>query len=156
MTIANKILVLALAIIIVFFVVNLSQNRTSQTVTMDNSVQNTTITPNKDKFSPQENEGGNVTVTAQPEVLGIGQKPRFKLEFNTHSVDLSFDIANQSYLIDDRGNRVEGSTWNGSPPGGHHREGTLIFNDPLSETKYAEFIIKEIAGVSERKFKWEL
>src|SRR3989338_11396507 len=147
MTIANKILVLVLTIIIVFYVVKLSQNRTSQTVTMDNSAQNRAITPNKDKFSPRENEVGNVAVTVQPEVLEIGQAPKFKLEFNTHSVDLSFDIAKQSFLTDDKGNKLEESTWSGSPPGGHHREGTLTFNTPLTETKYIDLVITNVAEI---------
>src|SRR3989338_8490175 len=146
-------LIVLIAIVLVFFIQRSGNEKSAVT---DLKTDSTVSAQTDDILASQENEGGNVTVTAQPEVLKIGQKPTFKLEFNTHSVDLSFDIAKQSFLTDDKGNKLEGSTWNGSPPGGHHREGTLIFNDPLSETKYAEFIIKEIAGVSERKFKWEL
>ena len=36
--------------------------------------------------------GGEVDVTVTPEVLIAGQPPRFKLEFNTHPVELDFDI----------------------------------------------------------------
>jgi hypothetical protein len=107
-------------------------------------------------LSPQENEGGSVTVTVEPEVLEIGKNPKFKLEFNTHSVELSFDVVKQSYVLNDKGNRLDGATWSGSPPGGHHRNGTLIFNVPLPQTKYVEFVITNIAGIEERKFKWNL
>ncbi|MBI4009213.1 hypothetical protein HY357_03200 [Candidatus Roizmanbacteria bacterium] len=150
----NTILLVVLIAIILVFFIQRSGNEKSAVTDPKTDI---TISPQTDdKLTSQENEGGNVTVTVQPEVLGIGQKPTFKLEFNTHSVDLSFDIAKQSFLTDDKGKRLEGSTWNGSPPGGHHREGTLTFNTALTETKYVEFIMKDIAGVSKRKFKWEL
>lgn len=80
----------------------------------------------------------------------------FELEFETHSVDLDFDVSKQSYLVDDKGNSLTGGIWNGSPAGGHHREGILTFNSVLSETKFVELIVKDVSGVSERKFKWNL
>ncbi len=152
----NKILLLVLAIIVLYFIINWSQVKINQKTNQSNFSQNSTANPQKDKFASQKNEGGNVTVAVYPEILEIGQKPKFKLEFSTHSVDLSFDIAKQSYLLDNKGYRLDGSTWSGTPPGGHHRSGTLTFINPLAETKYVELIIKDVAGVSERKFKWNL
>lgn len=116
----------------------------------------------QDKLISRENDGGNVTVTVKPITLKVGEKPVFDLEFNTHSIDLSFNVAKQSYLIYGKGNygygnRLTDGIWNGSPEGGHHREGTLAFNSVLlSETKFVELIIKNVAGVTERKFKWNL
>lgn len=152
----NKILLIAFGVVVLFFISNLTQNKPKLSTIQDNSAKTKPILSQKDKLSPQDNEGGNVTVTAEPEVLKIGQTPKFKLEFNTHSEELSFDVAKQSYVLDDMGNKLDGATWNGSPPGGHHRNGTLTFSGSLSQTKYIEFIITDIAGVEERKFKWEL
>jgi len=107
-------------------------------------------------LSVQEKEEGNVIITAKPEILSVGQKPKFELEFNTHSVDLSFDVAVQSYLVDDQGNRFDNEIWNGSPSGGHHRDGTLIFNTVLSKTKFVKLIIRNVSDIPERTFRWEL
>lgn len=115
------------------------------------------ITPQlKDKLPSQENEGGNVTVTVKPIILKAGGKPIFEVEFNTHSVDLSFDIEKLSFLTDDKGKTFNQSVWSGSPPGGHHRSGTLTFIEILPEAKYVELTITNVAGISVRKFRWEL
>lgn len=107
-------------------------------------------------LSLKVNEGGNVTVTVTPKVLEIGKKPVFEIEFETHSVDLSFDVSKQSVLVDDKAVSLNQSVWDGSPPGGHHRSGTLSFNNSLTQTNNVELIIKNIAGVAERKYKWNL
>lgn len=107
-------------------------------------------------LAPQENSGGEVDVTVTPEVLIVGQPPRFKLEFNTHSVELDFDIAKAAEFSDDSGKINKESTWEGSPPGGHHREGTLTFVDNLAETKSVTLILRGVAGISERKFIWQI
>lgn len=109
-----------------------------------------------EKLVSQENDGGNVTVTAKPITLKVGEKPVFDLEFETHSVDLSFDVTQITTLVDDKGNKFSKSNWNGTPSGGHHRSGTLSFNNSLAQTNNVELIIKSIAGVVERKFKWNL
>ena len=146
-------LIVLIAIVLVFFN---QRSRNEKSAVTDLKTDSTVSAQTDDILASQENEGGNVTVTAQPEVLKIGQKPTFKLEFNTHSVDLSFDIAKQSFLTDDKGNKLEESTWSGSPPGGHHREGTLTFNTPLTETKYIDLVITNVAEIPERKFEWNL
>ena len=152
----NKLLLFVLGIISLFFIVNLAQNKISQTTTENNSPQSNAIAPKKDKFISQENEGESVTVTVKPKILEVGEKPTFEVEFNTHSVELSFAIEKLSFLTDDKGKTFNQPVWNGSPPGGHHRSGTLTFSKILSETKYVELVIKDVAGISERKFRFEL
>jgi len=142
MTKINKILFFIFLLIIVFFLGFFLVNKDNKKL--------------KDSFAPQENEGGSVTVTVKPKVLKVGEKPIFEVEFNTHSVELSFAIEKLSYLTDDKGKTFNQPVWNGSPPGGHHRSGILTFTEILSETKYVELIIKDVAGISERKFRFEL
>ncbi len=148
----NKILLLIL-IVIGFIIVNRSRNQKSEVFNKKTEI-NISTQP-KNKLTSQKNEEGSVAVTVEPEVLEVGQNPKFKLEFNTHSVDLSFDVAKQSYLLDDKGNRLDRATWNGSPPGGHHRSGTLTFNNQLTETKYVKFVLINISQIAERKFEWD-
>ncbi len=150
----NKIL-LGVLIAIIGFVT--FQRFSSQKSEIANKKTEINTSPNaNNRRASQENEGGDVMVTAQPEVLQIGQKPKFKLEFNTHSIDLSFDIGKQSYLLDDKGNRFEGAVWSGSPSGGHHRSGELTFLENLQKTNSVVLVLENISGVKERRFMWKL
>lgn len=152
----NKILLVVFGVVVLFLILNLTQNKSSQSKNGDSSSKNKSVVSQKGELSPQENEGGNVTVTVKPKVLKVGEKPTFEIEFNTHSVELSFDITQISSIVDEKGNVLNDSAWNGTPVGGHHREGTLIFNTPLPQTKYVELIFKNVSEVTERKFRWEL
>ena len=108
------------------------------------------------KMTEIESNEGNVIVSVKPKVLQIGKKPVFEIKLDTHSVDLSFDIGKQSVLSNDKNNIYSQPVWDGSPSGGHHREGTLTFTKPLSETSSVRLTIKNIAGIPERKFRWQL
>ncbi len=121
-----------------------------------NKKSNSIVPLQKDAFILQENEGGGVTVAAKPKILRVGEKPVFEVGFNTHSVNLDFDVAQQSLLVDDKGNIASSSVWEGTGPGSHHRSGILTFSTPLSQTEYVELVIKNVAGIAERKFFWNL
>ena len=69
--------------------------------------------------------------------------------------NLSF-ISQIASLTDEDGNSDTSSTWEGSPPGGHHREGKLSFTNNLTETKSATLILPNIAGITKREFTWQL
>lgn len=141
----NKFLLLALVIVVIFLVFN----------AIKKTEQFSKVKPTN-RISQSENNLNSVTVTVKPKILKIGEKPTFEIEFSTHSVDLSFDVVQQSYLVDGKGKLFKEAVWEGSPPGGHHRSGTLSFNNSLAQTNNVELIIKNIAGVAERKFKWNL
>lgn len=111
-----------------------------------------TITP----LAQQKKSGGEVDVTITPEVLIVGQPPRFKLEFNTHSVELDFDVVKTAELSDGSEKIYKEATWEGSPSGGHHRSGTLTFSAPLSQTKSVTLVLRDIAGIPKREFIWQL
>ena len=55
-----------------------------------------------------------------------GQTLDFQVSLNTHSVDLSMDLATLATLATDTGLQVEAISWDG-PRGGHHVSGTLSF-----------------------------
>jgi hypothetical protein len=50
----------------------------------------------------------------------------FRVVMETHSEELSADLATGSLLEVD-GVQWTGASWSGDPPGGHHREGELTF-----------------------------
>ena len=150
----NKFLVLVLIVAILFIGINLRKKSSSeilQTISADVTTQ-----PQQNKLASQEHEGGNVTVIVKPKNLKVGEKPEFEVTFETHSVDLNFDVSQVSNLSDDKGYLLATPIWEGSPPGGHHRKGSLTFNSPLTETEYVELVILNVAGVKERKFNWGL
>lgn len=68
-----------------------------------------------------------VTMTA----LALAESgARFRIEFDTHSGELDLDVAGNSVLTVD-GAAFGPGTWAGAGPGGHHREGTLSFSEPV-------------------------
>ncbi len=155
MTNLNKFLTLAFVIILVIVVYSIFRLDKSNIAALSQNQSVTTQQPTG-KFAPQLNEQANVSIEVTPKVVETGKNPQFQVAFNTHSVDLSFDVTKIAILIDDKGNSYMNSNWEGASPGGHHRNGTLTFSSPLAQTTSVELVMKDVAGVSERKFKWNL
>lgn len=104
---------------------------------------------------------GAVTVEVKPEDLNNpGPELVFDVSMNTHSVDLSMDLAALATLSTDNGKTVQADLWKG-PGGGHHVSGKLTFpanvdGKPLlgGATKLV-LTIKNV-GAPERTFTWDL
>lgn len=84
----------------------------------------------------------------------------FDVAMNTHSIDLSMDLAALSTLSTDTGVTVQASKWD-AVPGGHHVSGTLIFpsaQDGKSIVEGASKLTLTIVSVdaTSRVFEWEL
>ncbi len=108
-------------------------------------------------YETKEHTGGNVTVIATPITLSPGKPAQFDIAFETHSVDLNFDVVQHASLTDDKNSSLGTGVWDGSPPGGHHRKGTLSFFTPLSaETKTVTLTFTNIADVPTRSLTWEV
>jgi hypothetical protein len=107
----------------------------------------------------QSNTGGAVTIDL--DLLNkSGTVLTFQVAMNTHSVNLDgYDLSKLAVLRDDTGKEYKSTAWQ-SAPGGHHRNGTLIFQMPNAvkqgSARYIEVIIRDVAGIEERVFKWEL
>jgi len=98
-----------------------------------------------------------VLIKATPTELGKDARQwKFIIAFTAHSGDLNQDPTKVVSLADDKGNIYEPISWEGPGPGGHHREGTLIFNSINPIPKYIELKIKDVGGIAERSFKWNL
>ena len=84
----------------------------------------------------------------------------FGVSLNTHSVDLSMDLAAMAILTTDTGITVPASLWD-APRGGHHVAGTLQFPasvDGKSVLEGAKQITIKIVNLDapERVFTWDL
>lgn len=98
-----------------------------------------------------------VLIKITPTQLGSGQSPwKFMVTFTTHSGDLDQDPTKVAVLVDDTGNTYRPISWEGPQPGGHHIEGSLLFNAVEPVPNYVELKILDVGGISERIFKWSL
>ena len=100
--------------------------------------------------------GGGVTVKAtylNPHSPG---DVRFQVSLETHSVDLDeYDLKDLSLLRDETGKTYQ-STRVDNKGSGHRGQITVIFPKVSPETRWLELVIKDIAGVKERSFRWDL
>lgn len=73
-----------------------------------------------------------------------------------HVVNLDrYDLAALSFLRDDAGNTYQ-PTRAENKRSGHHRQVILVFPKLSTEAKSLELVIKDIAGVKQRSFRWDL
>ena len=115
-------------------------------------------------YAPQTAEAGAVTVTLTPRNLAdpAAQTLDFDVALNTHSVDLSGDLAKLATLRAGS-KQVAATTWAAPAGGGHHVAGVLSFpavdanGQPLLEGANTVVVsIRNLAGVPLRTFTWML
>ncbi len=106
-----------------------------------------------ERISNRENR---VRVDVVPVQLESGKSAKFEIRMNTHSGDLSQDLVSVSTLKDDNGREYRPVDWQGAPPGGHHRTGVLEFPALNGNTKSVTLVIRDVANVPERIYKWDL
>ena len=112
---------------------------------------------NTKKWETRVDDQPPVTVEVTPIELGknIGVW-KFAVVFDSHSVSLDDDPLKVATLFDDEGNSYQPTAWEGSGPGGHHREGVLVFEAINPAPLYVELKIKDVGGIPERSFKWNI
>jgi hypothetical protein len=109
----------------------------------------------------RSDEQGAVKVDITPVNLDHpGQTIDFEVSMNTHSVDLSMDLASLATLTTDTGSTVQAMTWAG-PGGGHHVSGKLSFpatvnGKPVLQNAAELTLTLRNVDVPERTFKWQL
>lgn len=128
---------------------NRSQNQNVVTSTKAGSA-------NSNGMESQTVEGGSVTVQVTPLTIKMGAPLEFDIAMNTHSVDLAADLMKAVVLRDDSGIEYTPIAWNGPSGGGHHREGKIKFAPLTLKTKSLTLVVKNIAGMPERVYKWDV
>lgn len=106
-------------------------------------------------FQTQTDRQGQVTVQVTPLALKADGWA-FQVVFDTHTVTLDHDPTAVAILVGSDGREYKPSAWNGDPPGGHHRKGTLVFAplDPMPSALTLK--LRKIGPVPERSFFWPL
>jgi len=104
----------------------------------------------------QSVSGGSVTVKVTYLNPKSKDAPRFSAVLDTHSVDLdSYELKSLTVLRDDTG-KIYPPTAVENKGSGHHREIVLTFPKMSPESKRMNLVIKDVAGVKERTFRWDL
>jgi hypothetical protein len=126
-------------------------------VSKNNTAGNASVQNSASAYDTKTDSQGEVNVTVTPLDLGAGSSQwKFDVGFNTHSVEQNQDPVQISVLVDDQGKQYQPVSWQGPGPGGHHREGVLIFNPINPRPKSVTLKILGVAGVSSRNFTWTL
>jgi len=108
-------------------------------------------------LSSRRNDAGRVVIDVQPQKLDDDQETwEFAVALNTHSVNLDFDMTEVSVLRCDQDQEYTPTVWEGSGPGGHHRSGVLKFAALDHSTSFVEIVIRHVAEVPERVFRWDV
>ena len=105
-------------------------------------------------------EQGAVSVAVTPRTLDPAATVLdFEVAMNTHSVDLSMDLAELATLTTDTGTQITANSWD-APQGGHHVSGTLSFasGEGSAFLEGANTLTLTLVNVdaAERTFTWRL
>ena len=154
----KTVIIVILAAVIVWQTANLAKKYFGSKVP---SQTNQLISPKPEKsksltgLESQTNGEGPVSVQVTP--LDLSQdKWKFQVILNTHSVELNYDLVKLAILTDSSGKEYKPSSWEGDPPGGHHREGVLIFEAPNSKPLSIILQINNIGSIDKRAFSWDV
>ena len=118
---------------------------------------NTAREPGPAPLATKTDDQGSVSVAVTPNLLlsSVGEWI-FSTVLDTHAGDLSEDIAAAATLVDDAGREYAAVKWDGDPPGGHHRQGALIFRDIVPTPQSVDLRLRGVGGVALRRFSWEV
>lgn len=116
---------------------------------------NTDVFGASQKWESKVDDQAAVTITVTPsDISPNSQEWRFHVVMDTHSVELDQDMTRIAVLTDESGKEYKPLRWEGAPPGGHHREGVLVFAVIEPVPQAVELNVKDIDGIPERSFKW--
>jgi hypothetical protein len=86
------------------------------------------------------NDTGGVRVVVKPKSVAAGSVWEFDVTMETHTKPLDSDLTKAAVIVDDGGRRYMPLSWQGDPPGGHHRKGILRFPAPTEQIKSFELL----------------
>lgn len=107
-------------------------------------------------LAPQISTTHGVTITVTPLSLSNEAKAwEFELTLESHTQELNDDLIGSSVLIGD-GRQAMPLSWEGAPPGGHHRKGLLRFKPISPAPQSLELRIQRAGEAILRSFRWRL
>ncbi len=102
----------------------------------------------------QQVAGGGVTVAATL-LKDQAEATTINLVLDTHSANLDgYNFETIAMLRDDSGKTYPVEAVEQASGGGHHRQAVLRFGKVDPQAKGLELVVKDVAGVKERIFRW--
>lgn len=110
----------------------------------------------KMEYAAQTSNERGIKVTVTPQnIRNATNAWAFEVTLETHTQTLSEDLAKSSVLMAN-GKQYTPLSWEGAPPGGHHRKGLLRFKVAVPQPQSMELQIRLTGDASPRSFKWRL
>ncbi|MCF7805239.1 MAG: hypothetical protein K9N46_13330 [Candidatus Marinimicrobia bacterium] len=147
----NGAIAVSVAIVAGSFVVTGFNGTASDAIAQKQSVSNDPI-----ELAVQSNQENRVAIEVKPVNFSFTNPVTFAISLNTHSGSLNYDLTKISTLICDQGYEYDPLRWDGSPPGGHHRRGELVFPEFDHKVQHMQLVIKDVYDVPERVFDWTI
>lgn len=111
------------------------------------------FSPEYGSYETKTDARGSVEVAVTPTFNNNGLE--FDVEINTHTVALTGDMLQMAELNLETDNIFRPISWSGGElSGGHHAEGVLKFEITKNPPEKFILTIKNLGGVTERKFEW--
>ena len=117
---------------------------------------NNRTTPTSSALESKTSADGWVEIEITP--LALGSKEwSFSIILNAHQ-EIDADLMKAATLADNRGNALTPLRWEEEEltPGGHHREGALVFSAPVPKPQNITLALKDVGGAAVRTFSWRL
>lgn len=105
------------------------------------------------RLSAKQTHADGVSIEVAPGEFTPGKPLRFNVKFTTHSGSLEFRVADIVRLHVASSRLLRPESWEGSPPGGHHRKGVLTFMWPGGDVDTISLIFK-LEGL-DHSFTWK-
>lgn len=103
----------------------------------------------------QTSNQGGVTIIVEPQgFLPEAKTWDFAITLETHTQALDDDLLVASTLLAD-GKPYQALSWEGAPPGGHHRKGVLRFEAVTPQPQAVGLQIRRMGEASPRIFRWQ-
>lgn len=110
----------------------------------------------KQKWESKTDDQSAVIVIVTPiDIFSQAKEWKFDIVMDTHSVEMDQDFTKTAVLVDGQRKEYKPLRWEGTPAGGHHREGTLVFGQIKSDSNLIELKISGI-GDATRSFSWQI
>jgi hypothetical protein len=112
--------------------------------------------PAASAFQSRTDDSSGVRVLVTPRALTAGAMTwDFDVVLDTHTRPLDEDLVAATALLNEKGQSTRPVSWQGDPPGGHHRKGILKFAAPAGNPTTFELQMKGVGGANLRTFRWE-
>src|SRR3990172_7055684 len=110
------------------------------------------VLPSKSEYNLEtlSNDEGGVVITAAPTLARDAWS--FEIVLDTHSVELDADLQARAFLVAEDGREYQAVSWEGDPPGGHHRKGILKFKALSLKPTILMLKIRNVGAAPERSF----